>query len=212
MRNNFCRLVIASCALLSFGGCPPGVTVDPDDMTPPEIRAVLVSASQFDAQYDSGELIEGLLDPSREFSINVSSDRRQIQVLFSATDMQSGIRRLNATLAVSFTCQASVSGGPVESEESVTFFSDPFLVPADPGDVVSEGTAVTVGFNMEDLWRKGFCSTWGQIINVNTGTIANVRVEYTAAAQNNAQLPISEITSDLSGQFTANDVSVNLDE
>lgn len=204
-------LAVFALGVLLLASCTT-IVVDADDSSPPEFIVTLVNASSLDAAYTTGarEEIRGQIDTSQPFHVTASRDRQSIQLLFTAVDQQSSIRSLRASLEASFHCATRVIGGDVSKDATATFSEDS-LTPADPGDEVSDRRAIGVDFTLEDLWRRGGCTTWDAFSDVNSGRLSNIEVQYSATATNNSRPAGPSGTANVTGKFTVANASVNLD-
>lgn len=176
------------------------ITVDPGDTSPPTLSVVLNAANNLNAHYmDTGESLEGNIDPDRVFRVEPRTDAQNVQLIFIGSDGQSGISRLDGETRVDFTCHTGVLGGQLVSDEKSAWFSNSYFERTPPGEETSSSHIEVVQFSYEDLWQRGNCSTWGQIINVDSGRITDIRAEYSGIAFNNS-VPASPGTR-ISGRF-----------
>jgi hypothetical protein len=184
------------------------IMVDPNDSTPPNFSVSLVGASSLSAHYtDNDERIEANIDTERHFRVSPRRDAQPVQLLFTAWDANSGISQIRASLEVSFTCHASVLGGTV-SKEARTTISDSFFDRAAPGESIPEARVVLVGFSYEDLWQRGNCTRWDAIVDVESGRLTNIQINYSGTAWNNSE-PASPGV-ELNGRFSADDGRVDV--
>jgi hypothetical protein len=178
-------------AVAALAGCRT-ITPDPADSTPPTLTIAQSSP-------------RGGAVPA---SIALASDRQRIAIVFGATDRESGISRGRADLTISFTCVyvATRTWNPRQTlvPRSLTFASS--ISGARPGP----SSFAAASFSLEDLWREGGCTEWGQEINVHTGVIQSITARYSADAFNNAARPLRGTLAP--GSFTVTGASsINLD-
>jgi len=184
------------------------IMVDPNDNTPPTLSVSLVGASSLNARYtDNDERIEANINTERHFRISPRRDAQRVQLLFTAQDANSGISQIRASLEFSFTCHARVAGGPVSKEARATI-SDSFFDRTPPGESTPETRVLLVEFSYEDLWRRGNCTNWDAIINVESGSLTNIQINYSGTAWNNSE-PASPGV-EINGRFSADDSRVDV--
>lgn len=181
MRN---AVIFVALALASVA-CP--IEVDPVDGSAPELSVSLVDAQGLSAHYTdgSGEPIEAVIDPDRPFTIAPRNDRAPVTFVFTARDGQSGVSQLVAQVAADYTCGASGTLVQGERKRAGTTVTDRAGSPAAGGEEVSDRVFTSVSFTVEELWRRGDCTRWGQIIEHGSGTITDVTLELSANAANN---------------------------
>lgn len=200
-------IVIALAAGATLSACAPRITVNPGDTTPPAVTVSLVSPGSLNARYDGGEAVAGVIDPARLFRIEPRSDAATVSVLAVARDDESGVSLVQLALQMTFTCNARVLGGPVTQASGATF-AETASERTPPGGETSADRGVGVSFRVEDLWRQGRCTEWGQVTQVNQGSLTNIQVEYTVQAVNNTAPATG--TTWVRGRFTIADATVAL--
>lgn len=208
------RLLLFAPSVLLLASCGTMITVAPDDTSAPEFTVMLPAADVLAATYTDrdGEAIEATIDVSREFKVTVPNDRRVVQLLIIAADQQSGIYQLRGRLDVSFTCRATVLGGPVERRSTASVLgSAPEGTPsvAAPGSSTPDRRSAVVQLNLEDLWRQGNCSTWDAVIGHDHGSLTDIEVSYRAQAWNNTY-PVEASSHEINGTFAIDNASVDL--
>lgn len=214
--------------LLVAASCGGTITVDSNDRTPPALAATLVAADQLHAAYsDDSERLRGRIETRREvggrevgrpFGVTTTHDRKSVQILFTATDAESGVSALQGTMEVSFTCHLTIVDLDPLSKETMARFTQTGGRRVDPGGDASDRAHVLVELTLEDLWREGGCDVWevgeGEFDDVHAGTIADIQVNYTAEATNNQRTidprAVTSPTSRLEGNFSIADADVRL--
>lgn len=201
-------LVAINVALLE--ACPPSrVTIDRTDGTPPTVEVALVAPRDLNARYDEATPVTGAIDPSRPFQIQPRSDTQEIAFLISARDEQSGVVLSGGLFQVTFTCRARVLFGDADETARVRFYESG-SGPRPPAGTAYVNRVVGVTFRLEDLWRQGGCTEFGQIGGVNKGRLLGIQVEYWGTATNGASVGSASPTTTVGGRFTIADASVEL--
>lgn len=166
------------------------------DNTPPELG--LMYASSPPARHPDGSQVtaDNPIMPGGQFVIQPARARDTMNFIPVARDGQSAIRSQYATVTFSFKCTARVIGGWVEKDVVASIYGSQ-TTPDAAGAETKDTEGVVMPTTMNELWQRGGCETWGQIINVRQGTISNIRGVVRASATNNAQ-------PSLAGTFEAN--------
>lgn len=202
------RLCLIGCAVL-LTSCDP-IEVQPDDRTPPSLTVTLVAASALDAVYtDDGTPVGSPLETARAFHVSPARDNQPVQLLFAARDEESGISQIRGEIEVNFTCRARVAGGDVTKEAAARFSAYDFdRTP--PGAETIPLEPLLVEFDIEDLWRRGGCRNWDQIVDVDNGQVTGIRASYSGMAWNNAVPAGAVPPAEVGGTFSVSNMRVDL--
>jgi hypothetical protein len=134
----------------------------------------------------------------RPFIVEPRSAREDTNLIPIARDRESAIRLMNTTIEVTFACDARVLGGNVYREARASFAASE-LTPDEAGTETKDTESLTLTFNMNDLWKRGNCERWGQVIDVRNGSISGIRGVVRSSAMNNA---LPGVTSSFEAPFT----------
>lgn len=168
-----------------FAACED-IIVEVIDRSAPELGLAYTGTTP--ARFPDGTTVtvDRPVMPGGAFIIEPARSTETMNFIPVARDRESAIRSQDATVEFTFTCTALVPGGYVSKTARASFHGSQFTPDVD-GEETKDTEGFVIGMTTTDLWKRGGCENWGQIINVRHGIIRGVRGIVRASALNNAQ-------------------------
>lgn len=179
--------VVAFTAVIGvvFAACED-IIVEVIDRSAPELGLAYTATTPARFPDGSTVTVDRPVMPGGSFIVQPARANETMNFIPVARDRQSAIRSQDATVEFTFTCSARVLGGYV-AREARAYFSGSQFTPDVDGEETKDTEGFVIGMTTTDLWKRGGCENWGQIIQVRDGTVRNIRGVVRASALNNAQ-------------------------
>lgn len=196
MKSNRWKLIALSAVSgLILAACED-IIVNVLDRTAPELA--WAHTGRTPARFTDGRevTLDNPVMPGQTFTLQPARASETTTLIPVARDHESAIRSMSGVVELSFTCEAYVIGGWV-TKDVRTSFSDYQVTPDAAGAETKDTEGFTISYTLNDAWQRAGCDRWGQIIDVHSGRMRNIRGVLRSTAFNNAQpiLSASFVTS-----------------